>query len=100
MPIAEGMARMARHWVLDQEAVSVVFTGVSRPGQAVNTASLLCLPPLRRDSHEGLAGFYREGVEHQIRGPYRADGVAKGLSGMPRTACSSSIPIEVTIPGA
>ncbi len=70
VPAGMTMAQMAQRWVLDHDAVSVVITGASRPEQAVANASASDLPPLGRDLHERLAGFYQAEVASRIRGPY------------------------------
>lgn len=70
--VPEGltMAQMAQRWILDHEAVSVIIPGASRPEQARANAAVSNLPPLGRELHTALAGFYEEEVAPHIRGPY------------------------------
>jgi aryl-alcohol dehydrogenase-like predicted oxidoreductase len=70
VPPGMDMARMALRWCLDFPEVSVVIPGAKRPDQARENAKASDTPPLSRELHEKLRGFYSERVASQIRGPY------------------------------
>ena len=68
----EGMtlAQMALRWILDDEAVSVVIPGASRPSQALDNAAVSAIPPLSAELHKKLETFYTQKIAHHIRGAY------------------------------
>ena len=70
VPPGMTMAQMALRWCLDFPAVTTVIPGASRPQQAIDNAAVSKMPPLSKELHGKLAGFYRERVEAHIRGPY------------------------------
>lgn len=70
VPAGLTLADMAQRWILDQDAVSTVITGASRPEQAAANARVSTLPPLGEILHNELADFYQREVEQHIRGPY------------------------------
>jgi aryl-alcohol dehydrogenase-like predicted oxidoreductase len=69
-PKGMTMAQFALRWILDFDAVSVIIPGASKPQQAVDNAKASDFPPLDKDLHEKLKGFYEEKVKNFIRGPY------------------------------
>ena len=64
------MAQAAMRWILDHEAVSVVIPGAKTARQVTENSSASHLPPLGDELHAQLRDWYREKVEHEIRGPY------------------------------
>ena len=70
VPAGMSMAEMALRWCLDFEAVSVIIPGAKNPPQARANARASDLPPLPRELHARLAGFYQREVHAHIRGPY------------------------------
>jgi aryl-alcohol dehydrogenase-like predicted oxidoreductase len=65
-PPGMSMAQMAMRWILDYPAVSTVITGVSRPEQALENASVSDLEPLPAGLHQKLAELYRQKIEASI----------------------------------
>jgi aryl-alcohol dehydrogenase-like predicted oxidoreductase len=70
VPGGMSMAEMALRWCLDFDAVSVIIPGAKNPQQARANARASDLPPLPRELHARLAGFYQREVHAHIRGPY------------------------------
>lgn len=70
VPAGMTMAQMAQRWILDQEAVTTIITGVSRPGQAQENTVASKLPSLPDELHARLAKFYKEEVKPHIRGGF------------------------------
>jgi aryl-alcohol dehydrogenase-like predicted oxidoreductase len=70
VPAGMSMAEMALRWCLDFEAVSVIIPGAKHPQQARANGRASDLPPLPRELHAKLAGFYQREVHAHIRGPY------------------------------
>ncbi|RME67156.1 MAG: aldo/keto reductase [Verrucomicrobia bacterium] len=70
VPAGMTMAQMALRWILDFEAVTTVIPGASRPDQVRANAAASDLPPLSRELHARLRGFYRTRVHDHIRGAY------------------------------
>ena len=68
VPEGFSLAQMAMRWLLDQEAVSTVITGASKPSQVSENASVSSLPPLPEELHQSLSSFYFNKVKHHIRG--------------------------------
>lgn len=68
--VPEGwtMAQMALRWILDYEPVSTIIAGVSKPEQLADNVTAAGRPPLSRDLHERLAGWYIERVRPHVRG--------------------------------
>jgi len=64
------LAEMAQRWILDQDAVSTVITGASRPEQVRANARVSKLPPLSAELHKQLSQFYKTKVHEHVRGPY------------------------------
>ena len=62
--VPEGwtMTQLALRWVLDQPGVSTVIPGARTPEQARANAAASDLPPLSAETHERLAGLYRERI--------------------------------------
>jgi aryl-alcohol dehydrogenase-like predicted oxidoreductase len=50
--------------------VSAIIPGAKNPQQARANARTSDLPPLSRELHARLAGFYESEVRVHIRGPY------------------------------
>jgi aryl-alcohol dehydrogenase-like predicted oxidoreductase len=69
VPAGMTMAQMAVRWILDHAAVSTVIAGASRPEQAIENAAVSELPPLPKELHDKLAGFYRRDIAAEIRVP-------------------------------
>src|SRR5688572_27035328 len=70
LPEKMALAEMAQRWILDQDAVSTVITGASRPEQVRSNARVSKLPPLSAELHKQLSQFYKTKVQEHIRGPY------------------------------
>jgi aryl-alcohol dehydrogenase-like predicted oxidoreductase len=70
LPEEMTLAEMAQRWILDQDAVSTVITGASRPEQVRSNARVSKLPPLSAELHQQLGQFYKTKVHEHIRGPY------------------------------
>lgn len=66
LPKGMSMAQMAMRWILDQPAVSTVITGASRPEQVRENAAVSDLEPLPAETHERLAGLYRQRFERSV----------------------------------
>jgi aryl-alcohol dehydrogenase-like predicted oxidoreductase len=66
LPDDMSMAQLAMRWILDHPAVSTVITGVSRPEQALENASVSALDPLSAELHQKLADLYRSRIEAEI----------------------------------
>jgi len=69
-PAGMSMADMAQRWILDQDAVTTVITGASKPEQASANSRVSYMPPLTPDLHKKLTDFYQREVMEHIRGPY------------------------------
>lgn len=65
-----SMADLAMRWILDDDAVTTVIPGASKPHQATRNPRATDMPPLSRDVHTRLRAFYDEHVQQHIRGPY------------------------------
>jgi aryl-alcohol dehydrogenase-like predicted oxidoreductase len=70
VPAGFTMAELALRWCLDFDAVSVIIPGAKNPQQALANARASDRPPLPRELHAKLAGFYQREVHAHIRGPY------------------------------
>ena len=70
VPEKMTLADLAQRWLLDQDAVSTVITGASRPEQVLANARVSKLPPLTDELHKQLSKFYKTKVHEHIRGPY------------------------------
>lgn len=70
VPETMTMAQFALRWILDHDAVSTVIPGAKNVGQARANATASELPPISREIHQSLSGFYQAEAAHQIRGPY------------------------------
>ncbi|KFL26103.1 aldo/keto reductase [Devosia sp. 17-2-E-8] len=68
VPDGWTMAQMALRWILDYEPISTVIAGVSRPEQLADNVAAAARPPLSREVHERLAGWYIERVRPHVRG--------------------------------
>ena len=68
LPEGYTMPQLALRWVLDQEGVSTVIPGASRPGQVRANAAVSELAPLSESVHVALRGFYRDDVAKYLRG--------------------------------
>jgi len=70
--VPEGLtlADLAQRWILDQDAVSTVITGASRPEQVLANARVSKLAPLDDELHKQFSRFYKARVDEHIRGPY------------------------------
>jgi aryl-alcohol dehydrogenase-like predicted oxidoreductase len=69
VPKAYDMAQWALRWLLDQDAVTTVIAGATRPDQVQSNAATSSLPALDTARHAWLADFYRERVRAKIRVP-------------------------------
>ena len=69
VPEGMTMAQMAMRWLLDQDAVSTVITGSSKPEQVAENASVSDLPRLSAELHAKLTYFYWAEVEPAICTP-------------------------------
>ncbi len=67
--VPEGMslADMSLRWILDQDAVTTIIAGCSRPEQVERNARVSELPPLGEELNERLKSFYFEKVREHIR---------------------------------
>jgi aryl-alcohol dehydrogenase-like predicted oxidoreductase len=70
LPDGMTLPQMALRWCLDFPAVTAIIPGARNPDQALANAAAADLPPLPVELHRKLAGFYRDKVSAQIRGPY------------------------------
>jgi len=68
VPAGWTMAQMALRWILDYEPISTIIAGVSSPEQLVDNVAAADRPPLSRELHERLAGWYIERVRPHVRG--------------------------------
>ena len=68
VPVGWTMAQMALRWILDYEPISTIIAGVSSPEQLVDNVAAADRPPLSRELHERLAGWYIERVRPHVRG--------------------------------
>ncbi len=67
--VPEGMslADMSLRWILDQDAVTTIIAGCSRPEQVERNARVSELPALGEELNERLKTFYIENVREHIR---------------------------------
>ncbi len=70
VPANMTMAQMAQRWLLDQDAVTTIITGVSRSEQACENTVASTLAPLPAELHARLGKFYKEEVKPYIRGGF------------------------------
>lgn len=70
VPHGMDLTQMSLRWILDQEEVSVVIPGASRPAQVFANAAASELPRLSGELHGQLHRFYAQRVAQHIRGPY------------------------------
>ncbi|MED1201817.1 aldo/keto reductase [Heyndrickxia acidicola] len=71
--IEEGrpsMASAALRWILDQEEVSCVIPGFKNQRQIESNLQALEARPFSEEEQDQLEAFYKEKVEHLIRGVY------------------------------
>ncbi len=68
LPEGYTMPQLALRWVLDQEGVSTVIPGASRPEQVRSNAAVSDLAPLPKPVHAGLREFYEGAVAEHVRG--------------------------------
>ena len=68
VPDGMTLAQMSLRWLLDQQGVSSVITGASRPEQIADNAAVSALPPLDNELHTHLSHFYHDRVRQHIRG--------------------------------
>lgn len=64
------LAQLSLRWLLDQDGVSCVIPGASKPQQADGNAAASALPPLSEEQHEALNALYQSEIAPTIRGPY------------------------------
>jgi len=67
-PEGMSMVDLALRWILDQQAVSSIIAGVSRPDQLAGNAAASDLPPLSAELHAQLSDFYQDDVRPHVRG--------------------------------
>lgn len=70
IPYGMTLPQFALRYILDNDAVSVVIPGSSRPAQASQNAAATLLDPLDPRLHEELHAFYEKEILPFIRGPY------------------------------
>jgi aryl-alcohol dehydrogenase-like predicted oxidoreductase len=70
VPAGFTTAQFAMRFCLDFPAVTTVIPGASRAEQVIETAAASDLPPLSKDTHAALAGFYKQAVHASVRGAY------------------------------
>lgn len=70
IPYGMTLPQFALRYILDNDAVSVVIPGSSRPAQATQNATAAGLDSLDPRLHEELHAFYEKEVHPFIRGPY------------------------------
>lgn len=68
VPDGMTLAQMSLRWLLDQQGVSSVITGASRPEQIADNAAVSALPSLDNELHTHLSHFYHDRVRQHIRG--------------------------------
>lgn len=68
VPDGMTLAQMSLRWLLDQQGVSSVITGASRPEQIADNAAVSSLPSLDNELHTHLSHFYHDRVRQHIRG--------------------------------
>ncbi len=68
LPPGRTLAEMALRWLLDQEAVSTIIAGVTRPEQLRANAAASEVEPLEPALVEKLRDFYVEKVRSEVRG--------------------------------
>jgi len=68
VPQGWTMAQMALRWILDYAPISTVIAGVSKSEQLIDNVAAAARPPLSRELHEQLAGWYIEKVRPNVRG--------------------------------
>ena len=68
VPPGWTMAQMALRWILDYEPISTIIAGVSKAEQLAENVAAASRPPLSREVHEQLAGWYIERVRPFVRG--------------------------------
>jgi aryl-alcohol dehydrogenase-like predicted oxidoreductase len=64
------LAELALRWVLDDDAVTTVIPGATKPEQAGSNARASDLPPLGPEAHARLRDLYVREIAPLIRGPY------------------------------
>jgi aryl-alcohol dehydrogenase-like predicted oxidoreductase len=70
VPAGMSLSDLALRWCLDFDAVTAIIPGAKNPEQARSNARASSLPPLSRELHAKLGGFYKREVEANIRGVY------------------------------
>jgi aryl-alcohol dehydrogenase-like predicted oxidoreductase len=66
----QTMAQLALRWLLDQDGVSTVIPGATRPEQVDANVAASALKRLSRAQHTALRALYDEQIAKAIRGPY------------------------------
>lgn len=66
VPDGVAPAQFALRWILDQEGVSAVIPGASRPAQAAANAAAASLPPLDADQLAALADLYDRRIREYV----------------------------------
>jgi aryl-alcohol dehydrogenase-like predicted oxidoreductase len=64
------MAQLALRWLLDQDAVSCVIPGATRPDHVDSNVAAARLKPLSAAQHAALRALYDKEIAATIRGPY------------------------------
>ena len=64
------LAQKSMRWILDHPEISVVIPGAKTATQALENAGAALLPPLKRETHEELKGYYMAEIDSQVRGVY------------------------------
>jgi len=68
VPQGMTLAQMALRWILDQDGISTIIAGVSRPSQLVDNVAAGEFDPLPAGLKASLAAFYRSEVRPHVRG--------------------------------
>ena len=69
LPEGYSLGDLALRWLLDQDAVTTIIAGCSRPDQVARNAKASDLAPLGDALHEELRKFYEAEVREHIRCP-------------------------------
>ena len=62
------LGRLALRWILDQEAVSTIIAGTTRPEQVAENAASSAAAPLSSEFHHQVREFYWNQVRSHVRG--------------------------------
>lgn len=68
LPEGMNLAEASLRWILDQEGVSTIIPGASKPGQAKRNMRALELEPLSPELHAKWGVFYSSQVAPRLRG--------------------------------